>query len=96
MNDDQVQGEVKDVVGKVEETAGDMTGDGELQRKGLLDQLAGKLQKLFGTVTEEAQPAADKVKKFAKERPVASAAVAGVIGLALLNTLRGRRRKKDD
>ena len=78
MNEDQVQGEVKDVVGKVTETAGDITGDGEMRRNGLLDQLAGKLQKLFGTVTEEAQPAAEKVKKFAKERPVASAAVVGV------------------
>ena len=95
MNEDQVQGEVKDVVGKVKETAGDVTGDGELQRSGLLDQLAGKLQKLFGTVKEEAQPAAEKARKFAKERPVASAAVAGVIGLAILNTLRVRRRKKD-
>ena len=95
MNDDQVQGEVRDVAGKVTETVGDIAGSGELQRKGLLDQLAGKLQKLFGTVTEEAQPTADKVKKFARERPVASAALAGVIGLAILNTLRGKGRPKD-
>jgi uncharacterized protein YjbJ (UPF0337 family) len=94
MNEDQVQGEVKDVGGKVEETAGDIAGDGELQRNGLLDQLAGKLQRLFGTVEREAKPVAEKARKLAKERPVASAAVAGVIGLALLNTLRGRRRRK--
>lgn len=32
-----------------------------------------------------------KAKAFAKERPWAVATAAGVIGLALLNTLRGRR-----
>lgn len=96
MNEDQAQGEVKDVVGKVEETAGDIAGDAELRSSGLLDQIAGRLQRLFGTVTEEARPAAEKARKFARERPVASAAVAGVVGLAILNSLRGRRRRKDD
>lgn len=32
----------------------------------------------------------DKAISFAKARPAATAALAGVIGLALLNTLRGR------
>lgn len=32
-----------------------------------------------------------KAKAFAKERPWAVATAAGVIGLALLNTLRGKR-----
>lgn len=31
-----------------------------------------------------------KAKAFAKQRPAATAALAGVVGLALLNTLRGR------
>ena len=34
--------------------------------------------------------ATDKARAFAKARPAATAALAGVIGLALLNTLRGR------
>ena len=36
-------------------------------------------------------PIADKVKGFAKARPWASAALVGVAGIALLNTLRGVR-----
>jgi hypothetical protein len=32
----------------------------------------------------------DKAMAFAKARPGATAALAGVVGLALLNTLRGR------
>ena len=95
MSGEQIEGEMRDVAGKVEETAGNITGDGELQRKGLANQLAGKLQKLFGTAKGEAKPVGDKVKQFAKERPVASAALVGVIGLAILNTLRGKARRKD-
>ena len=35
-------------------------------------------------------PLIDKARGFAKARPFASAALAGVVGIALLNTLRGR------
>lgn len=34
---------------------------------------------------------AGKAKQFAKDRPYTAAALAGVVGLALLNTLRGKR-----
>ncbi len=34
---------------------------------------------------------AGKAKQFAKDRPYTAAALAGVVGLAILNTLRGRR-----
>jgi ElaB/YqjD/DUF883 family membrane-anchored ribosome-binding protein len=34
--------------------------------------------------------AVDKATSFAKERPWATAALAGVVGMALLNTLRGK------
>lgn len=33
----------------------------------------------------------NKARDFAKAKPAATAALAGVLGLALLNTLRGRR-----
>ncbi len=36
-------------------------------------------------------PIADKARGFVKARPWASAALLGVAGLAVLNTLRGRR-----
>jgi ElaB/YqjD/DUF883 family membrane-anchored ribosome-binding protein len=35
-------------------------------------------------------PLAAKAKQFARDRPYTAAAFAGVVGLALLNTLRGR------
>ena len=94
MNDDRVQGEVTDIGGKLKETAGNLTGDQQLQGQGLSDQLSGKAQKVFGAAKDAVDPGplVDKAKGFAKSRPWATAALAGVVGVALLNTLRGKGR----
>lgn len=95
MNSDTAGGEGKDIGGKVKETAGNLTGDTSLQGEGLADQVSGKVQKVIGdvrdAVADGGAPLADKVKGFAKQRPWAAAALAGVVGVALLNTLRGKK-----
>jgi hypothetical protein len=42
-------------------------------------------------ITEAAAPYVERARGFAKERPWAVAALAGVLGIATLNTLRGRK-----
>ncbi len=95
MNEDKLAGEGCDIVGKVKETAGDLTGDRALQGEGLADQLSGKVQKVVGAARDalvvDGEPLLDKARRFARERPYAVAALVGVVGLALLNTLRGKR-----
>ena len=56
-------------------------------RRGLSAQISDFARKNVG----QAGPLADKAKGFAKQRPAATAALVGVVGLAILNTLRGRR-----
>ena len=46
-----------------------------------------------GAIADAASPYIDKAKGFAKSRPFAAAALVGVIGVALLNTLRGKGGK---
>ena len=46
-----------------------------------------------GAAAAKVGPFADKAKAFAKDKPFATAALAGVLGIALLNTLRGKGRK---
>lgn len=48
MNTDQTKGLGKDALGKVQETAGQVTGDRELEAKGLVKQAEGKVQKAYG------------------------------------------------
>lgn len=95
MNDDQIGGEGRDITGKVKETAGNLTGNSALQGEGLTDQLSGKAQKAYGAATDALSggvgPLVDQAKGFARKRPFAAAALFGVIGIAVLNTLRGKR-----
>lgn len=94
MNSDTLTGEGRDLGGKIKETAGDVTGNSSLQGEGLADQLGGKAQKVYGAAREALNgtgPIVDQAKGFAKARPFAAAALAGVVGLALLNTIRGKR-----
>ena len=52
MNKDQVKGVAKNIVGKVQEEAGKLTGSKEQQVKGLSKQISGKVQKGVGDVEE--------------------------------------------
>ena len=52
MNKDQAKGVGKDALGKAQETAGQVSGDRELEAKGLVKQAEGKVQKAVGDVKE--------------------------------------------
>ena len=95
MNEDTINGTVDQAAGKVKEVAGAATGDRELQATGMFDQFKGVVQKTLGGIAGDNTPGVnatvDKAKQFAKDRPWATAAAAGVIGLAILNTLRGKK-----
>ena len=52
MNKDQVEGTVKDTIGKAQEKAGAVTGSTDQEAKGLIKQAEGKLQKATGDVKE--------------------------------------------
>lgn len=60
MNKDQVKGTAKDIAGKVQEKAGELTGSEEQQVKGLKNQVEGKVQKGYGDVKETFKDGKDK------------------------------------
>ena len=63
MNKDQIKGSVKDVTGKVQEKAGELTGSEKQQVKGIKNQVEGKIQKGVGDVKEAFDDANDDSKK---------------------------------
>ncbi|GAA0670389.1 uncharacterized protein YjbJ (UPF0337 family) [Sphingomonas insulae] len=95
MNQDQIEGVATDLTGKVKESFGKATGDTQTEGAGAADQLSGKVQKTIGdtkeAVARNAAPLADKARKFANDRPWTAAALVGVVGVAILNTLRGKK-----
>lgn len=52
MNKDQVKGTVKEIVGKMQQEAGKLTGSKKQQVKGLGKQISGKAQKVYGNAKE--------------------------------------------
>ena len=52
MNKDQLKGSAKDIAGKVQEKAGEITGSEKQQLKGLKNQVEGKVQKGVGDVKD--------------------------------------------
>lgn len=52
MNSNQIKGAAKDAVGKVQRTAGEVTGSVSQQAKGATKQVAGKMQKAAGDVQQ--------------------------------------------
>ena len=62
MNKDQIKGSAKDIAGKVQEKAGELTGSEKQQVKGLKNQVEGKVQKGVGDVKEALDGANEKSK----------------------------------
>lgn len=80
MNIDTLAGEGTDLKGRFKESLGDAVGDPALQRDGLSDQLSGNARKAFGGLRD-----------FVREQPIAAAAVAAVVAIALLRGSAGPR-----
>jgi uncharacterized protein YjbJ (UPF0337 family) len=55
MNRDQVKGTAKDVAGKIQRKAGEITGSTSQQLKGAAKQVAGKVQKGIGNARDDAE-----------------------------------------
>lgn len=61
MNQDQIKGVSKDIVGKIQEGAGKLVDSKEQQAKGLLKQVEGKSEKALGDAKEVLKDAVDKI-----------------------------------
>jgi uncharacterized protein YjbJ (UPF0337 family) len=80
MNIDTLAGEGTNLKGKFKEGLGNAAGDSALQRDGVADQASGNVRKGFGTLRD-----------FVRDQPLVAAAIAGVVGFALLKSLGGSR-----
>ncbi|MDR6786692.1 uncharacterized protein YjbJ (UPF0337 family) [Sphingomonas sp. BE138] len=90
MNSDTLTGTTNDLGGKLKEGLGKAFNDDQLRAEGTADRVDGTVQKTYGEAKDAVAPFLDQARRFVNERPWAAAAVGGVVGLALLNTLRGK------
>jgi uncharacterized protein YjbJ (UPF0337 family) len=57
MNKDQVQGRVEEAKGSIKQTTGRVIGNPDLEDRGRVDKVAGKVQKTYGDVKEQLKDA---------------------------------------
>ncbi|HEX5391811.1 MAG TPA: CsbD family protein [Rhodocyclaceae bacterium] len=57
MNKDQAKGRIHEAKGKVKEVAGKVTGNKELEQKGKLENIGGKVQAGYGDLKEDIKKA---------------------------------------
>jgi uncharacterized protein YjbJ (UPF0337 family) len=87
MNENRVEGAVRNAGGKVQEGFGRMRGDARTRAEGIANQAAGKAQELYGQAAETAQETAstldDWLRHQIRTQPYTSALVALGIGWLL-------------
>ncbi len=91
MNNDTIEGGARDITGRAKEATGVLIGDERLRGDGVTDQIGGNTQKAVGSIRDVVAPIVGETRAAIRKKPLAAAALIGVVGLALLNTLRGRR-----
>ncbi|MFC7477501.1 CsbD family protein [Dankookia sp. GCM10030260] len=98
MNSENLEGAARGIVGKAQESFGEVTGDAGHRAEGVARQVAGRAQEAYGDVKQAADQAAHQVGRAVKDQPVVSLLVAGVIGYALglltMGTLGGGSRHR--
>jgi len=90
MNATTLDTDLQDIGGKVKKGTGKLTGDSQLQGSGMADEASAKLSKGVQSAKEAVTPLIGQATQFAKDRPWATAALAGAVGIAVINTLRGK------
>ncbi len=69
VDENEIEGTVRDLGGKVQDAVGGLTGDAKTQAEGKWNQAAGKAQKTFGA-------AADEIRDNVVDKPLTALAVA--------------------
>jgi len=76
VDENEVEGTIRDLGGKVQDAVGGLTGDAKTQAEGKINQAYGKAQKTFGAAAEE-------VRESVSSQPLTALAVVGGVFFAL-------------
>jgi len=83
VDENRIEGAVKNIGGKIQDAVGGLTGDTSTQARGKANQAEGKVQGTYGEVL-------DDVRSYAADQPIAAVMAAMGVGV-LLGFLLGRR-----
>ncbi len=82
MNDDRIEGTVKEFAGKAQATAGDVVGDAKTSADGRIREAAGQAQEYYGAAADQIRGLSEELTDRIHETPLL--AVLGALGLGYL------------
>ena len=82
MNEDMMEGGLRQGAGHAEHLIGDAAGDLGMSLRGRAQELAGRVQSAYGQAKDQAAETFGGVDAFVSERPYITAAIAAGVGLA--------------
>ena len=94
MNEDQFTGTARNLGGKIEDEFGKIIGDPQIRGEGIIDQVAGAAQHMYGDAKELANTAyrqaspvvregAERAISITRENTILAVLAAGAVGYAL-------------
>ena len=83
MNEDTLEGALRQGAGHAEHLIGDAAGDLNFSLHGRVQELAGRVQSAYGEAKDHAAETMGGVDAFITERPYLTAAIAAGLGVAL-------------
>jgi uncharacterized protein YjbJ (UPF0337 family) len=82
MNEDRVEGTVREFAGKAQSTAGDVLGDSKTSAEGRVRQAAGQAQEAYGAAADQLRGLTEELTDRIHETPLL--AVLGAVGIGYL------------
>jgi uncharacterized protein YjbJ (UPF0337 family) len=82
MNEDRVDGTMKEFAGKAQSTAGDLLGDSKTSAEGRIRQATGQAQEAYGAAADQIRGLSEELTDRIHETPLL--AVLGALGLGYL------------
>ena len=94
MDENQVEGVIREGVGRLQDGVGGLAGDAEIQAKGKINQAAGVAQRAYGDIKDKASALAGDAQakaqdvygaadQFARQQPLAAVGIGVLIGFGL-------------
>lgn len=81
MDENRIEGAVREGVGRVQDAFGGGFGDEGLQARGKLNEARGGMQNLYGQMVDQVQDIIDDATDLIRDQPYAAAGVAALLGL---------------
>lgn len=81
MDENRIEGAVKEGVGRVQDAFGGGFGNEGLQARGTINEAAGGVQNLYGQAVDMAKDVLDDAADMIERQPYAAAGAAALLGL---------------